>query len=113
VEERLTSALSAVNDKLKSFKKDVFTTMEQIAGHLRSEALTTSEFQMRLNRLEQTQGTFLDRVSNNVSADDVPEYTEAQLDILCKVMIRMDRQIHDLIDENQQDAVKFNGFGFQ
>jgi hypothetical protein len=66
-----------------------------------------------LIRLEQLQGFAPVSTSSNVSADDLRDFTESQLDVIRKIIMQMDRQITDLIADTQQNAIKFNSFGFR
>jgi hypothetical protein len=47
-----------------------------------------------------------------VSSDDLRAFTESQLNLFGNLIMRMDRQVKDLIADTQQGAVKFNSFGF-
>jgi L-lactate utilization protein LutB len=113
VETKISSELKTINTNMKRFRADVYNTVEQIGNHFHNERLKVDELRTRLERLEHRQTHTGGRPHSNISADDVRDYTESQLDIFRKVMMKMDRQIHDLISETQQDAVKFNSFGFR
>jgi predicted Zn-dependent protease with MMP-like domain len=102
-----------MNNTMKRFKGDVHVTVEEIGRHFHIENQRVNELRGRVEQLEQRQNHATVRSNGNASIEDVRAFTESQLDFLSKVIMRMDRLGKDLIADTQQDAVKFNSFGFR
>jgi hypothetical protein len=79
-----------MNKKLKTLKGDVYTTVQQIAHHLQTEHFKAEELCMRVDRIEQSWSPKTGKPSNSANTDDFQEYTESQLDVFRKVLVRMD-----------------------
>jgi hypothetical protein len=82
--------VSDMSHKLKRFRGDVYSTVEQIGTQFHHEASCLDALHSRIDRIEQAQGNLINMRQSNQGGTN--NDTESQLDMFRQVMLRMYRQ---------------------
>jgi hypothetical protein len=112
-EQKASAETVNLKRNLKDLKSVLATSIQQIADRFQQESVHVNDLRARVMDISQRQNNAAVSGGPSVSPSYVRKYVGSQVDVVHGIMMVMDRKINDLIAETNQDAVKFNSFGFR
>jgi hypothetical protein len=111
--QRIGGDISDVINKINKCKGAMVATIQKVSSRFQQESHRMDAMNARMSMVEHTQTSNSSNVRSGVTASDVNDYIDAEIDVVRNMMGVMNRKIDAVIADNHQDAVKFNGFGFR
>jgi hypothetical protein len=113
VEQKSNAEISSLRKGIQDLKGLLANSIQQIADRFHQETIQINDMRTRLSEVSHRQSTATGNSIRGVSAEEVRTFVESQVDVVRNIMVVMGRKINQLVSETNQDAVKFNSFGFR